>query len=395
MRFMASQTPPSPPRPIAAGDIVATFSDHLAEWTAAQITDVDADSEIVAVLDLDWSGPEPRSAADLGEVRALQLTHHSHSARLSHCYMEWVLPRSYKVVGTLPLVETKKCNSYSRGWRVGFQLAMQRRWDQGDESKWSDPHKAAHTGLEFAAILASPVAPESDSALRRLSMSQFESLDCDQLVQRYPNLTRLTLSGAPSSLSQVSSLNRLASLKNLVIHDLFGMTASDCLRPQDVPNLESLTLQSIPVDYAEAMRAAWQPEVAHGTFLEIRAARRPGWFEENLTNPLRDWDDSEHIEESTYLEVMALYRHTQHSVLALLSGAPTDDLPSQMFKLGQHYGERLNELDEEDGFIDTIAREELFDALEFLISAAEASLGGDLAWAYTQLTDGAESVRDW
>ena len=88
-----------PPRPIAPGDVVAAYSEELGEWTAAQVTDLDPAWRTAGVLDLDWSGPEPHSVDDIGELVPLRLTHHSHSGGLHHCNYEWLLPRGFKVIG--------------------------------------------------------------------------------------------------------------------------------------------------------------------------------------------------------------------------------------------------------------------------------------------------------
>ncbi|MEJ8645947.1 hypothetical protein WKI68_41525 [Streptomyces sp. MS1.HAVA.3] len=91
-----------PPRPVAVGDVVAVYSEALGAWTASQVTGIDAAAKYAAVLELDWSGPEPAAVADLGDVQALRLTHHSWGGTLSHCNHAWVLPRSFTVIGSCP-----------------------------------------------------------------------------------------------------------------------------------------------------------------------------------------------------------------------------------------------------------------------------------------------------
>jgi hypothetical protein len=81
---MTTRKPSVPPRPLAPGDIVAGFSEALGEWAAAQVTDLDPGWKTAGLLDLDWSGPEPSSVADLGQPAALRLTHHSWAGVLSH-----------------------------------------------------------------------------------------------------------------------------------------------------------------------------------------------------------------------------------------------------------------------------------------------------------------------
>src|SRR5215468_10446564 len=102
--------------------IVVCRHDVLGEWAAAQITEIDPDWRKVGVLELDWSGPEPSTVDDVGTVGALRLTHHSWGGRLSHTNCDWVLPRSYRVIGSMPLVHDRRANSYMGRWRVGDQL---------------------------------------------------------------------------------------------------------------------------------------------------------------------------------------------------------------------------------------------------------------------------------
>ncbi|MFJ3221268.1 hypothetical protein ACIPLC_35780 [Kitasatospora sp. NPDC086801] len=118
---MAAVKEPTPPRPIVPGDVVAAFSEYLGEWTAAQITHLDPDHQLAGVLHLDWSGPEPMSVAELGEV-----VPGCFAVGLAHCYYEWVLPRSYKVIGTLPLLHDEPPNSYAFGWGMGLDLGSVR-----------------------------------------------------------------------------------------------------------------------------------------------------------------------------------------------------------------------------------------------------------------------------
>src|SRR5215472_6002567 len=129
----------SPPRAIAPGDIVVCYSDDLGEWTAAQITDLNPSWKTAGVLDLDWSGPEPTFVDDLGRVSPLVLTHHAWAGTPSHTNNEWVLPRSYKVIGSLRLLREARSDAYSSGWDVGMQLALQRRWDRGDRESRGRP----------------------------------------------------------------------------------------------------------------------------------------------------------------------------------------------------------------------------------------------------------------
>ncbi|MEU8760177.1 hypothetical protein [Streptomyces sp. NPDC048659] len=66
--------------------------------------------------------------------------------------------------------------------------------------------------------------------------------------------------------------------------------------------------------------------------------------------------------------------------------------------VGRAFGSALDALDDRWSFIETVEREELFDALAFLADEARTSAGRDLSTvraARAALIEGAESVRDW
>ncbi|MBY8876276.1 hypothetical protein [Actinacidiphila acidipaludis] len=383
----------APPRPLAPGDVVAAHSPDLGEWTAAQITGLDVPSQTASVLELDWSGPEPTSVDDLGDVAPLRLTHHAWNGTLSFCNQEWILPRSHKVVGALPLLHAAPATHWASGWHPGAQLARQRRWDSGLRDEPAPAWKAEYTGAAVDALLGRPAAPRAEVA--QLTIRDIDSLDCARLVDRFPAVTRLHLHGRLGLLSAAGELNRLSRLRGIGIADLFGMTAEDVLRPSRVPEVESVDLYGIPAAYASAMRRAWRPEIPAGTYVSVRRARRREWVEANRDNPLRDWNGREQISPAVYKRAVAQYRTTRAAILQALAEPAEAEGAARMEELGRAYGEAFNELDHRTGFIETVEREELFDVLGQIVTEAEAVLGPGLQDARDGLFAGVDSVRDW
>lgn len=391
---MPSVTPAVPPRPLEAGDIVIAPNDLLGEWTAAQITaDIDPAWKKVGVLELDWSGPEPDSVDVLRGTRPLRLTHHAWRGGLSHCNCDWVLPRSYRVIGNLPLLHDRRSNSYTSLWHLGDQLFHQRTWDRGVRD-WSDPAALELSGPELADALSAD-SPGRGGDVRRLMATGIKTVDADRLVDVYPNLTSLTLGGNLGQLVNAASLNRLSSLRELSINNLFGMSSADCLLPDKTHALEFLGLHSIPREYAVAMRSRWRAEIAHGTSLEITGARRPEWVQENLNNPLRDWDGRDHISSARFKKAVAQFKQTRRAILALLDEPDDATRLGRLTQLGRDYGAAFNRLDGRSPFIETEEREELYTALEAVLDESEQATGRALSTERAALLTGVDDVREW
>ncbi|MGI5175369.1 hypothetical protein ACQEVZ_03440 [Dactylosporangium sp. CA-152071] len=382
----------SPPRPITPGDVVAAYSEELGEWTAAQVTDLDPAGRTAGVLELDWSGPEPSSVEELGALVPLRLHHHAHDGGLSHCNFAWVLPRSYKVLGNVPLLHERRSNSYSSGWNIGDQLARQRQWERGERS----PHRTGGRSLLGAELADLVARSEPFTEVRSLTITGIAVVDGDDVAALFPNLTHLKLSGNLGTLNGAAGLNRLRSLKWLHLIDLFGMSASDCLSSTAVPDLEMLWLHSVPAEYATAMSEMWAREAGNGTLVEISSPRDSGWVAENRDNPLRDWDGREHISAAQYRRSVRQFMTTRRAVLDVLAAPGGDTDEARLTDLGSEFGEAFNQFDgTDDPFIETVEREELFDALDAIVDEAEAAHGRTFATAREFLVAGVEEVRDW
>jgi hypothetical protein len=292
----------------------------------------------------------------------------------------------------MPRLLDEPPNAFGFGWDVGDQLARQRRWDAGDRGDALEPWKAEYTGADLARVLDEPAPPRT--GVQTLHVEGVETLDCDRLVRRFPGLMELILRGNLGLLTAAASLNELGELRSLFIIDLFGMTKADRLLPGRAPHLETLVLHSVPAEYAASMRSTWRPEVANGTYVGITSARKPDWVAENRENPLRDWDGREHIGKAQFKKSVAQYKTTRRAVLEVLADSG-DDRPARLTDIGREYGEAFNRLAARTDFIETVEREELFEALARIVREAETVHGADLAWARESLYDGVQDVRDW
>ncbi|MBP2478249.1 hypothetical protein JOF53_007121 [Crossiella equi] len=363
-----------PPRPLCPGDIVVGHSGHLGEWTAAQVTALDERQRLAAVLELTWSGPEPDSLADLGELVPLRLGHHSWQGEPQHCWHTWVLPKGHRVLGNVPPLVTEPSRSYSGMWTLGLRLDGQRQWDAGNRGE--------RVSRVPSARYAAPELPTArDEALRELSLTVPAELDCAVLAELLPGLTSLTVHGELATLVNAGALGRLTGLRTLCLYDVFGMTGADVPSPADLPHLAWLTVDGVPAEYASALRKLWKPEDVNGTYLSVRGARSPDWVAENRDNPLRSWDGN--VKPVAYRKAFAQYKTTRRAVQeALAAGAG----PERLTELGAEFAEAFNGMDARWNFVETVEREDLLEAVHAMT---------DLDWARQALAEGLDSARDW
>ncbi|MFD2029040.1 hypothetical protein [Promicromonospora aerolata] len=391
---MARQRSTTPPRPLAPGDVVVTLHENLGEWTAAQVTRLDADEELADVLDLDWSSPaRPESLADLGVLRPLSRHAGSWNGRRSHCHHPWVLPRSCTVLGNAEPLVPGSSQAFGQGWSVGDALFWERRVARArsDEDPWAEPGRLSVEGPE----LQVPDGVDAP-AVRHLFVNGVARLDAAIVAAAFPNLTTLALHGELGELTNAVALNQLPRLRELSVTGYFGMTAADCATPVRTPELEHVDLHDVPHEYATAMRRVWRPEAAHGTYLSVTGARKPGWVAENRDNPLRDWDGRAGVSKAAYRKSVAQFRRTRRQLLAALDHSP-GDRTAAMERIGTEYGEAFNAIDDaaSNDLIMTEEREELYAAVTGVLEAAAAERGIELTAEQRALLDGIDAVRDW
>jgi hypothetical protein len=375
---------------MSPGDVVATFCDELGEWTAAQIIALDPRERTVDVLDLDWSGPEPSSVADLTAVEPLR-------GIGSACSREWVLPRSHKIIGNASPLRSRPSGSFQPGWSTGHALHEHRMRSR-------DPHwdltrlytSLAETRLHL--LLADPDFVDEDSIHLVLKPGPVTGpiVDCQRLVSAFPNLVTLTVWGVMGRLQDASALNQLAALRSLELDEVFGMTAADCLDPVVMTRLESVVMRNVPTEYAAAMRRAWTPEVPKGVYLSVSGARKPEWVAQNSSIPLRGWGVREGISSGVYRKARAAWFQTTSPLLVALAADLSEEVRQQRLReLGRAFAQAFDQVNARSSFIETEERDELLDGLANLVSAAPTASGVDRHAATDIILHAVNQARSW
>lgn len=268
---------------------------------------------------------------------------------------------------------------------MGLQLFLQRRWDSGDHESSDLPGVWEGTQLEY-----DDQPPGGD--VHSLLVHHVRRLDCRRLVERLPGLRSLRLLGPAGLLDHADALNELGELRSVQLHDVHGLAADDVLRPDRLAHLESLTVESVPADYASTTKSLWRPLEPEGVELVVRSPRTPEWIRLNAANPLRDWDGRDHIPAASHKKAIARWRASRVAVLAALEAGST---PERLVDLGREFAEAFNLLDRRSGFIGTEEREELLEALVGVVDEAEKAGGATFPGAREALAEGVDAVRAW
>lgn len=129
--------------------------------------------------------------------------------------------------------------------------------------------------------------------------------------------------------------------------------------------LASAALQSLSVDGVRRSTAKLLKTRYRGSGLDlsVRGAKTDDWLAANLTNPFRDWIEDDRRAATAACKAYA----TALRMISQLNGASPEPAEAAL----QAFVEALNLIDERhDGFIDTIRREEAYDAFHDLTRRA-------------------------
>jgi hypothetical protein len=143
------------------------------------------------------------------------------------------------------------------------------------------------------------------------------------------------------------------------------------------------------------MRNGWGPLEPDGTYVRITCGRSPQWVAENRDNPLRCWDGREHITGAQYRKAVSQYKATRRAIVAALAEEDTQAVEDRLTQAGREYPEAFNTLSSRTHFIETMEREELFDALEVLVKGLADHTTLDLALVIEAVEDGMDQTRNW
>ncbi|WP_342551574.1 hypothetical protein [Paenibacillus sp. FSL R7-0652] len=238
------------------------------------------------------------------------------------------------------------------------------------------------------------------SRLRALQLRKIEELDIESVVHAYPELSELRLSGKPGTVSGIHSIQHLTSLQMFSTNDLFGFNGDQFPSPEQLPELHTLWMSSLPAEAAKSIKTRYKKAAETRIDLDISQPRKPEWLAENLNNPFRDWDGREQIKAVHTKKAAQLYKQSLKRIRELSQRTvQAEILSEQLISFTQEYTQAFNQMDAKSEWIGTIEREEIAAALAGLIDQLEEQLETNQSGSFKinceQLYEVFDRIRDF
>ena len=212
--------------------------------------------------------------------------------------------------------------------------------------------------------------------LEKLYIRTITELDIADILRAYPKLRELRLWGKPGNLINFAKISEFSELEVLTTMDLFGFTADEVPKPESLQKLYMLWMDSLPEDEAKEVKKLYKKRKGEGLDLWITKPRKAEWLAQNLENPFRSWDGEEHITPANAKKAADIYRKTRAAMVKLIE-APSKDIEKDAEALVRDYTEGFNKMDKKKPFIDTVERDEVFTALDGILSLIPDELDVD------------------
>ena len=149
--------------------------------------------------------------------------------------------------------------------------------------------------------------------------------------------------------------------------DVFGFTANEVPRPDDLKKLYRLWMDSLPEEAAKEVKKLYKKRKGEGLDLRITKPRKEEWLAQNLDNPFRSWDGDENIPQGIAKKASTIYRKTRSAMVKLIAD-PDTDLIKETETLVREYTVGFNKMDKRKNFIYTAERDEIFQALDEILN---------------------------
>ncbi|WP_353111498.1 hypothetical protein [Microbacterium sp.] len=229
-------------------------------------------------------------------------------------------------------------------------------------------------------LTGGPAPVDGLERLRALRIDAIDELSVEDVWARHPGLRSLTLFGSPGVAREIASLAAFPQLEELWLGDLFGYGAADFPGPGGIPRVRRIALDSVPADVARQVRKAYRG--APGIDVDVRRPRNDTWREQNLGNPLRHWEGQEGLPQAVARKANAAWR----TAIAVVRRPGVES--ATIVSATSVFLDVIRALDEKHGFLHTLEREQVVEAVEMLAAGLSTEQRARLEPAAEEALDG-------
>jgi hypothetical protein len=218
-----------------------------------------------------------------------------------------------------------------------------------------------------------PVIPAGLEGVRRVTLDVAGSFTARSLLGA-GDVEHVTIRWGkpPGALLEADLLARLPRLHTIELLDAYGLDLPALPDPAAWPALRRLRIHGLRGSDASALRGLFR---RGSVWLDLRGAKSDTWLKANLANPFRDWVDDDERAGSMACTAYAKASRAMDS----FAGGP-DEAAAAARDVLRALIERLNAVEANYGFIDTLRREEAVDAAVALAARAGASADRAADW---------------
>lgn len=196
-----------------------------------------------------------------------------------------------------------------------------------------------------------------------------EPIDMKQIADNFNNLQVLRIWGAPDFIYNFNEIASLKHLRWLTLKEIFGFTVNDIPLPQALPAIKRIWMDSIPDEAAQKVKKEYKFLAKNNKYdLWITKGRKPDWLEANLNNPFRHWDGDEFISPAHAKKAAKIYTNYYNQINKLITeNTSADQLQNWLEEMVKTYTQEFNKMDKRTHWIDTVTREDIWEALNLLL----------------------------
>lgn len=204
--------------------------------------------------------------------------------------------------------------------------------------------------------------PKGIEHLHKLNIVDIFNTDLSKLIENHNEIEVLRIWGRPGVIKNISSISKLKKLRWITTYDIFGFSGEDFPKPEELPELSSLWMTSLPIEAAKTIKKNYNSlEITKDFNLEISKARKQEWLTQNFENPFSNWYDDSIMPDTYIAKATGNYKKIRAELMKLSKSTENPQLYCE--SIVRQYINVFNKMEQKLGVIDTVYREHIINVL--------------------------------